>query len=254
MSKKILGVIPARFQSTRFPGKPLTDIAGKPMIQRVYERCASAAGLADVVVATDDERIATTVRNFGGKVEMTDPGHPSGTDRLLEVADRQPRFDAYINIQGDEPLIDPRQIDAVAELIFAHQGAFVGTLVKRLDLETELNNSNIVKVVRQGNGKAIYFSRSVIPHLRDPEQLQAFHETTGYFKHIGMYGYSKEAIPAIRAMSKGQLETAESLEQLRWLEHGMDIWVAETEIETIGVDRPEDVQKVVSLLIAQGLD
>lgn len=248
MKKQILGVIPARYKSVRFPGKPLIDIAGKSMIQRVYERCCKASGLAEVLVATDDERIANVVRGFGGKVEMTSPDHPTGTDRLLEVASRFSEFDAYINIQGDEPLIDPRQINSLCELIFERTGAFVGTLIKRLDLEHELHNSNVIKVVVERSGKAIYFSRNAIPFLRDSNQLESFHRKNGFFKHIGMYGYSRDAIPLIRMMERGTLETAESLEQLRWMEHGMDIWTATTSIETKGVDVPEDLQLVLNLL------
>lgn len=254
MSKRILGVIPARYRSTRFPGKPLTDIAGKPMIRRVYERCAQSSGLTEVLVATDDERIAETVRVFGGNVEMTDPDHPTGTDRLLEIAERFPDFDAYINIQGDEPLIDPRQIDALCDLIFERKGAFVGTLIKLLDIGEELNNPNVIKVVREKSGKAIYFSRLPIPFLRNPDHLASYHKDTGFFKHIGMYGYSREAIEEIREMEPGNLEIAESLEQLRWLENGMDIWTAETNIETKGVDVPEDVQHVLELLKEMELD
>lgn len=254
MKKRILGVIPARYKSTRFPGKPLVDIAGKSMIQRVYERCSQSQGLATVLVATDDDRIAQAVNAFGGRVEMTDPAHPTGTDRLLEIAARFPDYDAYINIQGDEPLIDPRQIDALCEIITTRTGEFVGTLIKSLDLQEELHNPNVIKVVREQSGKAIYFSRLPIPYLRDPSQLDTYHQETGFFKHIGMYGYSREAVAKIRTMAPGSLEKAESLEQLRWLENGMDIWTAETGIETKGVDVPEDVQVVLDLLKEMKLD
>ncbi len=249
-----MGVIPARFQSTRFPGKPLVDIAGKPMIQRVYEQCAKATSLASLVVATDDERIAETVISFGGRVEMTRSDHPSGTMRVMEVADKYPDFDAYINIQGDEPLIDPEQINALGELMLARQGAFVGTLIKLLNLKRDLNNPNVIKVVRQKSGKAIYFSRSVIPYLRPPRELEAYHREFGYYKHIGMYGYSKAATQEIKGMQQGGLELAEALEQLTWLENGIEIWTAVTEKETIGVDSPEDIQKVLDLLKETNLD
>lgn len=245
---RILGVIPARFKSVRFPGKALASIEGRPMIQWVWERASKAQGLEEVLVATDDERIANAVRGFGGTVVMTSPDHPSGTDRLLEVADNRGGFDAYINIQGDEPLIDPRQIDRLCGLMGEGQGAFVGTLIKKLDLQRELQNPNVVKVVRDQKGKAIYFSRSPIPYLRQQEDLEKWHDSRGYFKHIGMYGYSAEALDAIRDMPRGILEQAESLEQLRWLEQGMPILLAETDIETKGVDVPEDLEEVLEVL------
>ncbi len=254
MSKRILGVIPARYESTRFPGKPLVDIGGKPMIQRVYERCLQSQGLSEILVATDDDRIAETVNTFGGRVEMTDKRCLTGTDRLLEIVDRFPNFEAYINIQGDEPLIDPRQIEDLCNIITTRTGAFVATLVKLLNVREELYNPNIIKVVREKSGKAIYFSRHPIPYLRDLGQVESYHRETGFFKHIGMYGYSQEAVGQIKKMVPGNLERAESLEQLRWMEYGMDIWTAETTIETKGVDVPEDVQIVLNLLKEMKLD
>lgn len=246
--KKILGVIPARYQSTRFPGKPLIDLMGKTMIQHVYERCTQANGLSTVLVATDDQRIFDCVTSFGGQVCMTSPQHPSGTDRLLEVASQYPDFDAFINIQGDEPLIDPRQIDQLCSLLFQHDGAFVGTLYKKLDLQNELENPNVIKVVVRPDGQAIYFSRSPIPYLRAQKDLTGWHAKHGFFKHIGMYAYSKAAIYQIGEMGRGLLEQAESLEQLRWMEAGMPIWLGRTEIETKGVDVPEDVAEVLALM------
>jgi len=248
---KILGVIPARYQSVRLPGKPLVNIAGQPMIQRVWARARQAACLTDLVVATDDGRIAEVIRQAGGGAVMTSPDHPSGTDRLLEVARLHPDYDAYINIQGDEPLIDPVQIDQVGGLLQS-EGAYVATLVKRLDLATELHNPNTVKVVRDAAGRALYFSRSPIPFLRNQAQLDQWHAEHGYFKHIGMYGYRAEALPLIAEMPRGHLETTESLEQLRWLEHGLPIVVGETEIETQGVDVPADVKRVEQLLQEMG--
>lgn len=254
MSKSILGVIPARFKSTRFPGKPLIDIAGKTMIQRVYEQASQAQGLTEVVVATDDLRIFQAVERFGGKALMTSAGHPTGTDRLLEVVAQFSDFDAYVNIQGDEPLIDPQQIDALCALMFRQSGAFVGTLIKKLDLERELQNPNVIKVVKEQAGKAIYFSRLPIPYQRDASQTVAYHEADGYWKHIGMYGYSREAISRIKSMPPGSLEKAESLEQLRWMEQGLPIWTEETQIETKGVDAPEDLEEVLALLKAAAED
>ncbi len=241
---KILGVIPARYASTRFPGKPLVDIAGKSMIQRVYEQASKASGLAGVLVATDDQRIYDHVIAFGGQVVMTGSEHPSGTDRILEVANQMPSYDAYINIQGDEPYIDPSQIDQVCEILRWRTGAFVGTLVKRLHDLSELDNPNTIKAVFARDGQAIYFSRSPIPYMRDPQQRDAWMQERGYFKHIGIYGYSKAGLAAIREMERGSLEKAESLEQLRWMEHGMPIYVAETELETQSVDVPEDLAKL----------
>lgn len=245
---RILGVIPARYKSVRFPGKALADIQGKPMVQWVWERSCQASGLDQVIVATDDDRIAAAVSAFGGTVAMTSPEHPSGTDRLLEVAAKHPHFDAYINIQGDEPLIDPRQINLLCELMESGEGAFVGTLYKRLDLDRELHNPNVVKVVADQRGRAIYFSRSPIPYLREQKHIRDWHAREGFHKHIGMYGYSKSALQEIEQMPRGILEQAESLEQLRWLEQGMPILLARTEIETKGVDAPEDLQEVLELL------
>jgi 3-deoxy-manno-octulosonate cytidylyltransferase (CMP-KDO synthetase) len=241
---KILGVIPARYASTRFPGKPLVEIQGKTMVQRVYLQSCKASGLADVLVATDDDRIFNHVRDFGGKVEMTSSAHPSGTDRILEVASRMPHYDAYINIQGDEPYIDPQQINQVCEILRARQGAFVATLVKRLKDLDQLQNPNTIKAVFALDGRAIYFSRSPIPFLREATMLEDWQAERGYFKHIGIYGYSKEGLETIRTMQRGTLEKAESLEQLRWMEHGMPIYVAETEVESQSIDTPEDLARL----------
>lgn len=246
---KILGVIPARYASTRFPGKPLADIAGKSMVQRVHEQACKAAGLADVIVATDDQRIFDHVLGFGGKVILTSNAHPSGTDRILEVAAKMPEFDAYINIQGDEPYIDPLQIDQVAAILGGRSGAFVATLVKRLEDLSELQNPNTVKAVFALDGQAIYFSRSPVPFMREPAQEAHWLQERGYFKHIGIYGYSREGLARIREMSRGLLEQAESLEQLRWLEHGLPIYIAETKLESQAVDTPEDLQKLLKMQV-----
>ena len=250
---KILGVIPARYASTRFPGKPLTDIAGKSMIQRVYEQASKAQGLQEVYVATDDDRIFQHVQDFGGKVLMTDSSHPTGTDRILEVTERMPDFDAYINIQGDEPFIAPEQIDLVGEVIKEkgkEEKSFVATLVKRLEVLDELENPNMIKAVKAADGRAIYFSRSPIPYMRNAENLMQWHQENGYYKHIGIYGYTSAALVRIRAMAPGILERAESLEQLRWMENGLPIYTAETELETMAVDTPEDVDRILAWLQA----
>lgn len=241
---KILGVVPARFASTRFPGKPLVDIAGKTMIQRVFEQASKSTLLSDVVVATDDERIFQHVISIGGKAIMTGSQHPSGTDRILEVASKMSDFDAYLNIQGDEPYIDPAQIDQVCTILRNREGAFVGTLVKKLKDLKELENPNTIKAVFSENKQAIYFSRSPIPHLREQSMLNEWLEERGFYKHIGIYGYSKLGLEKIGGMSRGKLEKAESLEQLRWMENGMPIFVAETNLETQSVDSPEDLLKL----------
>jgi 3-deoxy-manno-octulosonate cytidylyltransferase (CMP-KDO synthetase) len=244
---KILGVIPARYASSRFPGKPLAEIHGKSMILRVYEQASAAAKLESVVVATDDQRIFDHVADFGGKVIMTSTQHPTGTDRILEVAASQRAFDAYINIQGDEPYIAPQQIDQVADLLKQGTGAFVATLAKRLEDLEELNNPNLIKVTFARNGKALYFSRSPIPFMRDARQLEQFQRDHGYFKHIGIYGYTAGALAQIKTMQRGHLEQAESLEQLRWMENGMPIVVGQTTFETQAVDTPEDLQRLLRL-------
>lgn len=242
---KILGVIPARYASTRFPGKPLVDIRGKSMIRRVYEQASAASRLDQVVVATDDARIFTHVEAFGGQVVLTDAAHPTGTDRILEVAAQKQSFDAYINIQGDEPYIAPQQIDLVAEILENGEGAFVATLVKKLVDLDELGNPNTIKATFAKDGRALYFSRSPIPYLRDQATRQAFCESHGYFKHIGIYGYTRQALVVIQDMARGALEQAESLEQLRWLENGLPILVAQTDLETQAIDTPEDLARML---------
>jgi 3-deoxy-manno-octulosonate cytidylyltransferase (CMP-KDO synthetase) len=238
----IIGIIPARYASTRFPGKPLIDIKGKSMIQRVYEQCRKAESLSDVIVATDDERIAAHVKSFGGKVVMTAETHQSGTDRCAEVVHKYDGLcDAVINIQGDEPFIDPSQIDALA-FVFHGLHTQIATLIKPLKDEADVKNPNVVKVIKNKDNKAIYFSRSPIPYRRSPEAAIV------YYKHIGIYGYRKEVLTAITQLPVGSLEQAESLEQLRWIENGYPITLAETTIENIAIDTPDDLQKVLNML------
>ena len=229
-----LGIIPARYQSTRFPGKPLADIDGKPMIQRVYEQGLKVKGVDQLIVATDDERIESVVKNFGGVVERTDAQHPTGTDRVAEVARRHPQADFIVNIQGDEPFINPAQIEQVI-LLLKKEKTEIATLVKRITVSAEITNPNIVKVVCDTQHRALYFSRAAIPFNRDGDQ------PVDYFKHIGLYGYTRKALLAITQLPPSQLEQVECLEQLRWLEAGWTIWTAETEWETKGIDRPEDL-------------
>ena len=239
---KILGVIPARYASTRFPGKPLVNIGGKSMVMRVYEQARMASGLTDVVVATDDQRIYDHVLGAGGKAVMTSPNHPSGTDRIIEVAGILPDFGGYINIQGDEPFIDPQQIDQVVAIMQGRREACVATLVKRITDRSLLHNPNVVKAVFATDGRAIYFSRSPIPYMRDAAMEETWQRERGYFKHIGIYGYANGALREIAGMSRGLLEQAESLEQLRWLENGLPIYIGVTELESQAVDTPEDLE------------
>ena len=242
---KIIGIIPARYASTRFPGKPLQLIAGKPLVQHVVERCREAQSLADVIVATDDERIAKVAREFC-TVEMTRTDHPSGTDRIAEVAARLD-CDAVVNVQGDEPLIPATVIDAVAGALADAEMTTAATPVRNI---AEHSDPNAVKVVVDAAGRALYFSRRAIPFVRDsaegsPEQqLAAF----PFLKHLGIYGYRRDTLKRLVEFAPSPLEQAEQLEQLRALENGIGIAVCLVEHESIGVDVPEDVQRVEALL------
>lgn len=239
----ILGIIPARYASTRFPGKPLVDIAGKSMIQRVYEQAKKCADLAGLVVATDDERIFNHIIDFGGLAEMTSADHQSGTDRCAEVAAKHPQYDVIINIQGDEPYIDPDQISKVASC-FSDANTQIATLVKKVQNQQELFNPHSPKVVINKLSEAVYFSRSPIPHIRGQE-TQEWLAHFVFFKHIGIYGYRVDILRQITKLPVSPLEKAESLEQLRWIENGYRIKVAETELETFAIDTPEDLEKLI---------
>ncbi len=244
----IVGIIPARYASTRFPGKPLAMIHGKPMIQRVYEQAAKA--LDHVVVATDDERIAKAVADFGGNCVMTSEHHQSGTDRCKEALLnyeqlKQLTADVAINIQGDEPFIDPQQIQQLAGL-FRDKTTQLATLIKPIDTPDTLFSANRVKVVTDAAGYALYFSRQAIPFIRNHEPDQWLNHRT-FYVHIGMYGYSREALMAITQLNQSGLELAESLEQLRWIENGYRIKTAVTHVEAMAIDTPDDLQKVLLL-------
>lgn len=245
---KFVGIIPARYASTRFPGKPLADILGKPMIQRVYERASQV--LDTVVVATDDQRIYEAVVNFGGRVVMTSEHHKTGTDRCYEALTKLPEtYDVVINIQGDEPFIAIDQIEAVKSCFVSDQ-IQLATLVKPLDAHTsmdELENPNTPKVVLSQTGEALYFSRSVVPYVRGVEQSK-WASTQTFYKHIGIYAYRADILERITQMAQTPLEKAESLEQLRWLENGLRIHVAVTHSENHSIDTPEDLQRVVTLM------
>ena len=216
------------------------------MIQRVYEQAQKAACLSRVIVATDDERIFDHVIAFGGEAVMTAETHQSGTERCAEVAKKLPEFDILINIQGDEPLIDPQQIDLLGDKI-AEQDVELATLIKQIDSLEELNNPNTPKVVCKSNGEAAYFSRQSIPHIRGVEPTKWLEKHT-FYKHIGIYGYRRSTLLQIAELSPSPLEIAESLEQLRWIEHGYAIHTAITQTETFAVDHPEDLERIIQLL------
>ncbi|HEU4716183.1 MAG TPA: 3-deoxy-manno-octulosonate cytidylyltransferase [Bacteroidia bacterium] len=240
---KIIGIIPARFASTRFSGKPLVDIGGKPMIVRVYEQAKKAARLAAVYIATDDERIAEVARKHNCEFVMTSAEHPSGTDRCAEAVRKiEGSWDAVINIQGDEPFIQPEQIDLLASL-FTDATVEIGTLVKKLKDPSDLDNPNTMKVVLDNSGNGMYFSRSAIPFVRNfPKAEWTGHHL--FFRHIGIYGYRTQVLEKITKLPVGRLEKAESLEQLRWLENGYRIRTALTDMETISIDAPQDIDKL----------
>ena len=243
---KILGIIPARYASTRFPGKPLIDLDGKSMIQRVYEQCKKATSLVEVVVATDDERIFAAVKAFKGNVIMTANNHQSGTDRCAEVARKMPGFDAIINIQGDEPLIDPNQINLLTSC-FNDISTELATLVKEIKTKEELFNFNTPKVIFNKNLEAIYFSRQVIPYLKNVPPDEFLNQYT-FYKHIGIYGYKTSTLGIISNITTANLEKADMLEQLRWIENGYKIKVAITTHDSLAIDSPDDVAKVLSAL------
>lgn len=245
MNNKFVAVIPARYASTRFPGKPLAEIGGKTMICRVWER---ASALFDrVVVATDDERIAAHVRAFGGVVEMTRADHPSGTDRIGEVAARLGLTDEIVvNVQGDEPFIDPSQLSAVCAL-FDDPTCQIGTLATPFASKEEAENPNAVKAVfSQATGTALYFSRALVPYLRNPVAHT-------YYKHVGLYAYRAWVLAELVKLPVGQLERCESLEQLRWLEGGYKIRVATTLVGSIGIDTPEDLAAAEHYINSKGV-
>ncbi len=240
----ILGVIPARYASTRFPGKPLIDIDGKPMIQRVYEQAKQAKLLSDVIVATDDERIFNAVEQFGGKAMMTSASIPSGTERVATIAEKLDAYSYFINIQGDEPYVQPSQIDQVAQILKESEEVDMATLVKEIkDLEV-LNDPKYVKVILGADGYAVYFSRAAIPYCRDLSNQSAWLKAYPYYKHISIYGFKRFVLLQIPHMPTVVSEQAESLEQLRWLGNGYRIKVGITTQETVSVDTPQDLRKL----------
>ena len=237
---KILCVIPARYASTRLPGKPLADIVGKPMIQHVYERSAQATIPQQVVVATDDEKVFQAVQQFGGKVVMTSSEHQTGTDRLAEVASKYAEVDVIINVQGDEPLIDPKVIDELAQEFLNDTALQMASVMSIMDTE-DYQNPNVVKVVTDLNNNALYFSRSLLPYPRVAGKVNVY-------KHIGIYAYKKDFLLKFAKLEPTPLEQSESLEQLRALENGYKIKMIKTKSKFIGVDSIEDLQTVNELL------
>lgn len=246
---RVAGIIPARYGSSRFPGKPLAMIGTKTMIQRTCEQ-ALKSSLDAVVVATDDTRIYEEVLGFGGRVVMTSPNHRSGTDRCREALDIiGEHFDAVVNIQGDEPFIDPRQIDQVAQLIRQPE-VCLATLARKINDPARIADPNTVKVVFGNDGNALYFSRHAIPFVRGAEPSQ-WMQHSDYYQHIGIYAYKSDTLRAIAKLPSGRLEQAESLEQLRWLENGLDIMVAVTDIAaSYSIDTPDDLQRIPKELLS----
>ncbi len=246
---KSIGIIPSRYASTRFPGKPLTIIKGKSMIQRVYEQVAKSQKISKIVVATDDERIYNHVRSFNGEVIMTDINHPNGTSRCNEIitilSEKGEDFDVVVNIQGDEPYINPEQINSIINL-FENNSVQIGTLAKKIISKDELFDTNVVKLVLENDNRALYFSRHAIPMLRGINKEDWLSNFT-FFKHIGIYGYRSNILKEIVNMPAGKLEQAEKLEQLRWLENAIPISVDITDYESVAIDTYNDLLKLETI-------
>ena len=246
----ILGIIPARYASSRFPGKPLAIINGKSMIQRVYEQACKAKILSEVIIATDSEAIANHIKTFNGKYIITSENHKSGTERCNEVLEKlqvknpEKKYDIVINIQGDEPYINPEQIKIVTNC-FKDENVDIATLIKKIDSQDELTNPNVVKVVTDNDKNAIYFSRSPIPFLKNIDSKEWL-KHQNYYKHIGIYAYKSEVLKKITKLKTGILEKAEGLEQLRWIENGYSIKTEITDYESHAVDVPEDILKFIN--------
>jgi 3-deoxy-manno-octulosonate cytidylyltransferase (CMP-KDO synthetase) len=239
----VIGVIPARYQSTRLEGKILADICGKPMLQHVWERAKQALLLEDLIIACDEQRVAQVAQDFGAKVVLTAKGHASGTDRIIEVVNPLD-VKIVINIQADEPLIHPIMVDNVAQALLDDSKVSMATLMKRIENPQEINDPHVVKVVVDKNNFALYFSRSAIPYHAENSEV----ESVDYYKHIGLYGYTKDFLFTYKNLPVADLEKIEKLEQLRVLKEGFRIKVIETKYDTVGVDTPEDLEKARQLL------
>jgi 3-deoxy-manno-octulosonate cytidylyltransferase (CMP-KDO synthetase) len=242
-STEVLAVIPARYSSSRFPGKPLTPIGGRPMIQHVVERVRSAERVSRVLVATDDARIQKAVKDFGGDAVMTRSDHRSGTDRVAEVAAHAAAA-IYVNVQGDEPLVDPGTIDALISAMVDEGSVQIATPCSAITTPGDIMDPNVVKVVRDFDGNALYFSRAPIPWVRDRGEVVA----AQHWKHLGLYAYRRDALLDFPTLPPGELERLEQLEQLRWLENDYRLRVVETEYDAVSVDVPSDVERVEKLL------
>ncbi|MDD8018519.1 MAG: 3-deoxy-manno-octulosonate cytidylyltransferase [Bacteroidota bacterium] len=249
----IIAIIPSRYASTRLPAKPLVDICGTTMIQRVYDQAKKSKLVTDIIVATDDERIASVVKSFGGKVQMTPADIQSGSDRIALVA-KSHRADIVVNVQGDEPLIDPLMIDQTIQALIDDPHAVVSTAVKKTMSDQDVFNPNVVKVVLDKNQYALYFSRSPIPHIRDAKKDRDWFNGMPFYKHFGLYVYRANFLQQYTAFPQTLLETAEKLEQLRILEHGFKIKCVITEYESFPVDTPEDLTKVVEYIKKSSTD
>lgn len=244
---KVLAIIPARFASTRFPGKPLVSISGKTMLERVFGQVRKCTSITDIRIATDDPRIEAEAIRIGARVVLTDPNCPSGTDRCAEVlAQEKENFELVVNVQGDEPFIRPEQLEELIALL-KNTGADIGTLCRRIEKEEDVFNPNVVKCVKSALHKALYFSRNPIPFVRGAAPSDWLSQVE-FFQHVGLYGFKSSVLPNLSGLPQGKLEKAESLEQLRWLEAGYSIAVGETQFESLGIDTPSDLEKAENWL------
>jgi 3-deoxy-manno-octulosonate cytidylyltransferase (CMP-KDO synthetase) len=245
-SSTVVVVIPARFGSTRLPGKPLVSLAGQPMIQRVYERAKSAQRVHRVIVATDDDRIVKAVQAFGGEARMTRPDHRTGTERVAEVAAHE-TGDVFVNVQGDEPLLDPTAVDTAVSALLDEPQTSIATVATPIKTPADIMDPNVCKVVLDFDENALYFSRAPVPWVRDT----ATHVQVRHLKHLGLYVFRRDALLEYPTLPQGELERIEQLEQLRWLENGWKIRVAEVEHDAVSVDVPNDISRVEKLLAAE---
>ncbi|HEV8539248.1 MAG TPA: 3-deoxy-manno-octulosonate cytidylyltransferase [Bacteroidota bacterium] len=250
----IVAIIPARYGSTRLPAKPLVDLCGKPMIQHVAERTQRAKLIHRVIVATDDARIVSAVREFGGEVMITPSDIRTGSDRVAFVARHLPDADIVVNVQGDEPLIVPQSIDAAVKPLLNNDAIYAATLVKKITMPEELINPNVVKAVLDNEGFAVYFSRSPVPYLRDGEEMGKWHTRHTYYKHLGLYAFRREFLLKFSSWGESALECAEKLEQLRIIENGFRIKATVTEFDSIPVDTAPDAERVRRLLEEKGVE